>query len=333
MKWTDVLRGDPLPWLLEVDPQNPAVRFFTLRDVLDRPADDPEVRRAAAAIMKSGPVAAILAAQHADGSWGEASGSLLHGYKSTVWQVYLLAELGAASTHRQVRRGCEYVLSRALAANNAFSMAEPPVPSKVVHCHNGDMLYAAFRLGFAADARVQAALRWQVQAINGNGDIRYYQSGTSGPGFACAVNQKQPCAWGAAKAMKALAAVPPDIHTPAVRLAIKTGAEFLLGRDPAKADYPYTERISTNWFKFGFPLSYTSDVLEVCGVLVDLGYGRDARLKNALQFILSKQDAHGCWTLEHTLNGKSLVNIEQKGRPSKWITLRALRVLKRSAQG
>ncbi len=331
MKWAGALRGDPLPWLLETDEQNPAVRYFALRDVLDRPADDPEVRRAAAAIMKMGPVAAILAAQHPDGSWGEAGDSHLHGYYATVWQVCLLAELGADPRHKQVRRGCNYVLDHALAANTAFSMSEPPVPSKVVHCHNGDMLYASLRLGFEADVRVQAALKWQVQAINGTDDIRYYQSGTSGPGFACAVNQKQPCAWGAAKAMKALSAVLPKERTPAMRRAIKTGADFLLSRDPAMAEYPYSGRVSSNWFKFGFPLSYSSDVLELTGVLVDLEYGHDPRLVNALKLILSKQDDHGRWTLEHTLNGKSLVDIEQKGKPSKWITLRALRILKRSA--
>jgi len=45
--------------------------------------------------------------------------------------------------------------------------------------------------------------------------------------------------------------------------AIEVGAEFLLSRDPAVADYPYTKRVSSTWFKFGFPLSYWSDVLEV----------------------------------------------------------------------
>ena len=70
--------------------------------------------------------------------------------------------------------------------------------------------------------------------------------------------------------------------------AIEAGVEFLLSRDPAVADYPYIERVSSTWFKFGFPLSYWSDVLETVTVLVDLGYGADPRLSQALQFILSK---------------------------------------------
>jgi hypothetical protein len=61
---------------------------------------------------------------------------------------------------------------------------------------------------------------------------------------------------------------------------------------------------------------------------VKLGYGDDPRLANALQLVLIKQDAQGRWKLENALSGKMWANIEQKGRPSKWVTLRALRVLK-----
>ncbi|MDH4136158.1 MAG: nitrogen fixation protein NifH, partial [Anaerolineae bacterium] len=174
----------------------------------------------------------------------------------------------------------------------------------------------------------QAALDWQARAITGEG-IQYLKSGTAGPGFACSANLGQPCAWGAAKAMKALIAVSPDQRTSAVQHAVEVGAEFLLSRDPAVADYPYTERVSSTWFKFGFPLSYWSDVLETTAVLVELGYANDPRLANALQLILSKQDTQGRWKLENTLNGKMWADIEQKGKPSKWVTLRALRILKR----
>ncbi len=85
---------------------------------------------------------------------------------------------------------------------------------------------------------------------------------------------------------------------------------------------------SSGWFKFGFPLSYWSDVLEVAAVLAELGYGSDPRLANAFRFILDKQNAQGRWKLENTLNGKMWLDIEMRGQPSKWVTLRALRVLK-----
>jgi hypothetical protein len=328
LRWQQGLKEDPLAWLLEPDPVNPAVRYFTLRDVLDRPENDPQVRQARTEIMTSGPVPIILTAQHPDGYWVKPGGGYAPSYRATIWQIIFLAELGANPTDERVKRGCEYLLRHSIAANGAFSMSQRPVPSSTVHCLNGDLIYALLRLGYADDPRLQAALDWQVRAITGQGQIRYYKSGTTGPDFSCTANGALPCAWGAIKAMKTLLAVPAGIRTPAMQQAIKVGAEFLLSRNPAVADYPYLERINSSWFKFSFPLSYRSDVLENTAVLVDLGFGRDARLSDVFRLILSKQDSQGRWSMENTLNGKMWVDIEQKGQPSKWVTLRALRVLK-----
>ena len=322
------LSGDPVLWLLEPDPDNPGVRYFALRDLLGRSEDDPEVRQARSDIMGTGPVPAILDAQHPDGYWAKPGGGHSPSYRATVWQITFLAQLGADPRDKQVRRGCEYYLSHTVAANGAFASTPRPVPSSVAHCLNGDPLHALLLLGYAGDARVRAALDWQIRAITGEGDIRYYKSCTNGPGFACAYNGGQPCAWGATKAMKAFGALPRESHTESVRRAIEASAEFLLSRDPAVADYPYTERVNSGWFKFGFPLSYRSDILETTAALVSVGYGQDPRLANVLQFILSKQDDHGRWAMEKPLNGKMWVDIEKKGKPSKWVTLRALSVLR-----
>jgi hypothetical protein len=330
MKWLKRLNDNSLPWLLESDPANPGVRYFALRGLLDRPEDAPEVREARAAIMTTGPVPTILDAQHPDGYWVKPGSGYAPKYQGTVWQIILLAELGADPADERVRRGCEYLLNHSIAANGAFSVYKKPVPSGSIPCLNGNLLHALLRLDYADDPRVQTALDWQARAIIGEG-IQYLKSGTSGPGFACSANQGQPCGWGAVKAMKALMAVLLDQRTPVVQRAIEAGAEFLLSRDPAVADYPYTERVSSTWFKFGFPPSYWSDVLETTAVLVELGYGDDPRLANALQLILSKQDAQGRWKLENTLNGKMWADIEEKAKPSKWVTLRALRILKRIA--
>lgn len=320
-------KGDPLPWLLEVDHDNPGVRYFALRTLLDQPADAPEVCQARAAIMTTGPVPAILNAQSSDGAWVEAT----NGYQATFWQLIFLAALGADPSDERVQRGCGSLLRHALASNGAFAPGARPVPSKALHCYNGDLLSALFQLGYGADPRVRAILAWQSQAITGEGEVRYYASGTSGPGFACAANLKQPCAWGATKALKALSLIPTDQRSPTVQRAIEMAAAFLLSCDPAVADYPYTQRINTSWFKFGFPLGYQSDVLETVMALVTAGYGADPRLSNAISLILSKQDDQGRWPLERSLNGKMWIDIEQKGKPSKWITLRALRVLKAQA--
>jgi hypothetical protein len=327
LSWLNPVKGDALSWLCEPDPANPAIAYFALRDLLDRPADDPEVQAAQAAIMADGPVPVILDAQHPEGYWQQPGGGYGK-YRGTVWQIMLLSELGADPSDERVQRGCDYVLGHSRASTGAFSYTRTSSPGGVVHCLNGNLLHALIRLDYLDDPRVQQALEWQARAITGDEPRQYHPSGTSGPDFACAINAQQPCGWGATKALKALSAVPPERRSPTVRRALERGAHFLLRYDLATADYPYTGRVSPTWFKLGFPLSYWSDVLETLAGLVALGYGRDPRLAGVYRWLLNKQDAHGRWTLEKSLNGKMWIDIEKNGAPSKWITLRVLRVLK-----
>jgi hypothetical protein len=326
--WQAVLNGDPLPWLLESDPGNPSVRYLTLRDILGRPLADPDVQKAREVVMRTGPVAAILQAQHPEGYWVKEGGGYSPKYQGTVWQILLLAELGADAQDERVSRGCEYLLGHAIASNGAFSALSKPVPSGAIPCLNGNMILALQKLGYGHDPRVKAALAWQVQAVTGEGGMGYLKSGTVGPCFACSANLAQPCGWGANKVMNALLAVPPEERNAELERALQVGAEFLLSRDPAEANYPYTGRVSSTWFKFGFPLSYWSDVLETAAILTEMGYSEDPRLGSAIQLILAKQDEQGRWRLENTMD-RMWVGIEKKGQPSKWVTLRALRVLKR----
>jgi hypothetical protein len=72
---------------------------------------------------------------------------------------------------------------------------------------------------------------------------------------------------------------------------------------------------------------YQTDVLEILGILTTLSY-KDERMQEAIDAVVSRQDASGRWKLADTFNGRFQVDIEAKGQPSKWITLNALRVLK-----
>ena len=98
--------------------------------------------------------------------------------------------------------------------------------------------------------------------MTGEGFEDYFRSGTTAPGFACAANGGLPCAWGAVKGLRALARIPPRRRTPPVRRALRAGTAFLLGRDPAVADYPTPTRVSSSWFKLGVPSGYVADVLQ-----------------------------------------------------------------------
>jgi hypothetical protein len=121
-------------------------------------------------------------------------------------------------------------------------------------------------------------------------------------------------------------------RTPLMKRAIKQGAKFLFSVDPATAAYPTRNDAKPNrsWWKFGFPVFYVTDLLQNVEALINLGYGRDKRLANALTYIRDKQDEHGRWLIENDYT--TWVNFGPKKQPSKWVTLRALRVLKAAAQ-
>lgn len=335
--WKELLRGDPLHWLLEPDTVQPAIRYFTLRDVLGRDDSDSEVKKAQAAIMSSGPVPVILAAQQPEGYWNKPGPGYAPKYQGTIWSVVFLAQLGADGANPQVRAGCEYVLSHSIASNGGFSVNA--TPSAFIHCLAGNLGAALIDLGWSGDKRLQAALEWQARTITGEGIAdsqnknsveRYYKSGTTGPMFACAANAGLSCAWGAVKAMLALSKIPLSQRTQTIQTAIQQGIAFLLSHDPAVADYPFGtgNRPNSSWFKFGYPLGYVTDVLQNLEALSALGQAQNTKLTNALKLVLNMQNNEGQWLMKYSYNGKMWVDIEKKGKPSKWVTLRALRVLK-----
>jgi hypothetical protein len=286
--------------------------------------------------MVVNPMAAILAAQHPEGYWEKPGPGYAGKYRGTVWSLTFLDQLGADPADAGVQRACAYVLSHTQAPSGGFGIsgaANPaaPPPSAVVHCLNGNLLRALIGFGWLEDERVHRVVAWQASAITGEGVERWYASGTSGPGFACAANEKLPCAWGAVKALGALARIPADRRSPAVVRAIETGVAFLLSRDPLDADYPAgwgNTRPSGSWFKLGFPAGYVADVLQNLEVLAELGHARDTQLARAVGWLLKKQDDFGRWRNEYAYNGKTWVDIERHGQPSKWVTLRACRFLR-----
>jgi len=83
----------------------------------------------------------------------------------------------------------------------------------------------------------------------------------------------------------------------------------------------------SGWRKFGFPLNYNSDILEALLALAQIGTPMSPALEGALDIVRHKRSEAGTWALDNTLNGKMWADVEEKRKPSKWITLAALRVL------
>jgi len=340
-------RADPaLDWLLEK--RDPGVRAFALRDQLGAPADDPDVLAARRSALRASPVREILEAQHPEGWWVKPGPGYSPKYRSTVWSMIFLGQLGADGHDRRVRRGAAYILDhgRARAPYGGFSYNG--TPAGMLHCLAGNLCASLLELGFGDDPRLQQALDWLARSITGDGvqpataglkgasnaqveAARYYRSGNSGPGFLCSANNHLACAWGAIPALDALSRIPARRRTAGVRRAVEAGAAFLLNRDPAAADYPTPSGgpPSRSWFQFGYPIGYVQDVLRNLEVLTALGWGRDRRLLRAAEDLLSLRGSDGRWTMRSSYRGKMWCDVEGKGKPSKWVTLRARRVLKR----
>lgn len=326
-----------LDWLLEED--DPGVRYFALRDLLDTLGDDPQLLTARRQTVNALPVKTILEAQESDGYWVEPGPGYLPKYRSTLWQVIHLGQFAADGQDARVKKAADYVFEHARSPYGGFSMDARR--SGLIHCLQGNLCSSLLELGYEKDPRLIEALDWLARSITGEGiaptsdkdaPIRYLRSGNSGPNFLCSANGHKPCAWGAVPAVEALSKVPVEMRTSSIQAAIDKGSEFLLSHDPAVADYPmgWSEKPNRSWFRFGYPLGYITDALRNIEVLCALGLGNDPRLKNAMDLILSKRDSEGRWNLEYTYNGKTWVDVEEKGKPSKWVTLRARRALRRA---
>ena len=325
---------DPISWLLE--PQDPGVRYLASRDLLDLPPDAPELLEARQAAHTHSPIAAILDNMHPDGYWAKPGAGYNPKYFATGWSLIMLAQLGAsASMDMRIGQACRYLLGSALTRQGQFSMNGSA--SATIDCLQGNLCAALVALGFD-DPRLDLALEWMARSVTGEGlassreleaPLRYYAA-KCGPLFACGYNGQLPCAWGAAKVMLAFSRWPAARRTTLIESAIQQGLDFLFSADLAQADYPTrnSAKPSVNWRKFGFPVFYVTDILQVLEALLALGYGHDPRLANALDLVRQKQDEQGRWNLEYDYSGKTWVNFGPSKQPNKWVTLRALKVLK-----
>jgi len=323
---------NPVQWLLE--PDDIGVKYLAMRDLVKN--DTKELMMVKKKAHAEGPIALVLANMKREGYWERPGAGYNPKYRATVWSLILLSQLGASiEMDKRVATACSYLLEHTLTKDGHFTMNG--LPSGTIDCLQGNLSAALLDLG-CEDNRIDKAFEWMARSVTGEGvspmqdkaaTVRYY-SGKCGPCFACGGNNKLPCAWGAVKVMLAFSKLPGRKRTDLINSAISAGVDFLFSKDPAKADYPcgFSAKPSGNWWKFGFPVFYVTDLLQNVEALVGLGYGNDPRLARALNIIREKQDSQGRWLLEYDYEGKTWVDFGAKKQPNKWVTLRALRVLK-----
>ena len=350
--WQDLLQNSPTDWLL--GKENPSVRYFALRDLLDKGEEDPQVAAAKAAISTSKTVVKIFSKQKLEGYWEESKSPYLPKYKATYWQVMTLGQLGIDKSEERVQKAYDYTFGLQL-ENGGFSMytkegaaieynrmkrlltakgKSPPEPNiwtrSLVNeheysCLTGNVTAALIRLGYGDDYRVKKALNWLMSVQNRDG-------GWLCPYWKAHIKDTHGCFYGTICPLEAFSEVPETKRPLEMENAVERGVKFLLMHRLYKSDHHGYKVINRQWLRFSFPWFYRYDILRGLSVATKLGYVDDERLTDAAEVLIQKRRPDGTWLLESAPTGRMHVNLETVGKPSKWITLHALRVLKRLHQ-
>jgi len=309
--WHQHLNSDPLPWLLE--PENPSVRYWTLIDILGRPVSGPEAQEARAAIAHQSLVKELFALQHPEGHWGDDE-TKPYTAQGAVAALTLLHMLSVAPD-RRTNAGCDSFLEFCQHESGGFSMTKR-LRSGVFPCTTGEHLPFLVYFGLEDDPRVRAAFAFLIEDMSTDDALD------------CGRYQHRDCLWGAIAALNGLAALPADMRSARSKQVVKRLADALLD---ARYDFAGEHR---RWLTFGVPRAW--DLLSALKTLAVHGYAHDSRFVPLLELMLERQDGQGRWlcgSVSRTLrpNSGQAWPIEKRNKPSKWITLDALRVLKQAA--
>jgi len=333
-----------IDWLLGED--NPPVRLLTLTRLLGLPETDAKVQEARSRLIEYSVTQGILA--HSEEIWQSGPRSFWS-YKGKHWNTTYLGSFLADGRDPRIADGVQNMIQQRgwvrsncfqcmtacmLAAFRRLGYGEHPIVAKetkalarrllddegiactaannslLPHCY---MALPKLLLCFGevpAEQRspaVQAAIDWIVPELLAQ-QVYIYVPGHSK-------------AWHALR--KQLPTKRADLPEGETRQSwtAKAKARFLAEQGMGE------RKPKPNWTRFGFPLNYNSDALEAMVALATAGAPMSAALERPLQLIRDKRTADGAWIMEKSLNGQMWVDVEVKGRPSKWITYFALLVL------
>lgn len=328
MSWESQLKADPTKWLQE--PDNPSVRFYALRELEGRSEEDDEIKEAKAAIMGSALVKTIIAAQKPGGYWEKEENMYLPKYTATTHQLLVLAEYGATRTP-EIEKAIEHIFR--FQRNSGHFLTKLPKSEKgrnsVVKdgcCFDGNVLVYLNHFGYLDDSRTRKLLEFIYDYYDNENTGWKCRAFPIDPSKVFPVN----CFMGRTKLLKAFSMITQDKRDPEMERIIELEVEEIL----ENLVYKYlmnpdgSRKEKAGWKRFGFPLFYQADLLELLDTLTRLGV-KDERMRDSVDVVINAQQSDGKWLLKNTYNGKMWMDIEEKHKPSKWITLRAMCVLKK----
>jgi hypothetical protein len=298
-------------WLLDSDP---AIRWQVLRDLTDAPADEVAAERAR--VAREGWGAQLLTGQGADGYWGAGAS---HPEWASLRALLLLRDMGLDPTSEEARRAVarvrDNVTWQGVLPQDAAWHGKPLFAGEVEPCINGRVVAVGSYFGEDTQGTVGRLLGEQMS--DGGWNCEQERGSTRGS-FHTTICVLE----GLLEHERATGG------SPAVAAARERGQEYLLQRRMLRR-LATGEVVDPAWTHFSFPTGYHYDVLRGLEYLRCAGIAPDARLAEALDLVASERDADGRWPLGRAHPDE--LDAEPGlagGEPSRWITLRALRVLR-----
>jgi hypothetical protein len=323
-----ILKSSVLDWLLEEG--QPSLRYLALTELLGRPEKDPEVKAAKQNITRIGWARDILDGQAPGGYWTSEK-SLYHPkYVATNWMLLILSDLGLTKKEPRIERACEMWMRRFAAKDGGFDSSSKGSPKYGHLCITGNTARALVKFGYTDHPRVRSAFEWFVKSQSELGGWSCWSFGGRPRG-------RNLDSW---EPLSAFAVYPRQKWTRGMKLAVEKGAEFFLERELHRQGDRYEP-----WYRFHYPVHYYYDLLVGLDFMTALGYSGDKRLDYAISLLKKKRRPNGRWNLdsvnpdpespqgrwdrEHPRQATTPFALEEPGKPSKMITLNAMKVLGR----
>ena len=308
-------RGPVLRWLLGGDP---AIRWQTLNDLTDAPADDVAAERARVAAEGWG--ARLLALQRPDGTWGGAAWN--PGWDSTMHVLSLLSAFGLDPVSAEARRAIDGVRDRV-----TWRGAGPPecdghryFEGETEPCINAQVAASGAYFGADVGALIGRLVGEQLADGGWNCDAPDASLRSSFNTTICVLE--------ALLAFERATGGSPEATGARLRGQAYLLERGLFRRRSTGEAIARDRKGGADWTRFAFPTWWHYDVLRGLEYLRDAGVPPDERAAEAVALVAAKRDRDGRWPLEVRYPGTMPIDLDEEvGGPSRWTTLRALRVL------
>lgn len=307
-----------IQWLLDGDP---AIRWQTLRDVVG--AAERIVERERRRVVRDGWGARLLARQDPEGTWAgklSSDGGLYSPkWTSTTYTMLMLRDFGLPADNRQARKACTLLLDRGLQRDGGINYGIwAKWTGRSETCVTGMVLSILSHFEYGDDRLDAIAEHLLGQQMPDGGWNCRRPYGATHASVHTTINVLEGLR---------LYELHRGRHLGAVRAAQRRGREFLLVHRLFRS-HRTGEIMKPVFTRFSFPPRWHYDILRALDYFQAVDAPCDQRLAAAIDIVRRSRRGHGRWSLQHSYKGKTYFELERLGAPSRWNTLRALRVLK-----